>query len=277
MTQKRRTFKKSRHTSRSAATGEHIGPPPACIAFAASVFAPSIGKDASKVPSPNSLAFSRALASLASPASAITTILPSSLRLAPFHVDFVDTPPRAKSSLVDARTPRTTDRHARVRGRDPSSSTRSSRARVCVPVGVAPFPRARRGRSPPPARALFPTSRALYRALSHFIAQSAASRVHFLREIFLGARLRGDSRVTTRQHTRTRVWNICGCGGCARVGPRARLTVCAHPCAVRHEVGDAWWSVAALSGMRAKAGRGRREDDARGMEEGVTSCLERCV
>ena len=267
MTQKRRTFKKSRHTSRSAATGEHIGPPPACIAFAASVFAPSIGKDASKVPSPNSLAFSRALASLASPASAITTILPSSLRLAPSHADFVDTPPRAKSSLVDARTPRTTDRHARVRGRDPSSSTRSSRARVCVPVGVAPFPRARRGRSPPPARALFPTSRALYRALSHFIAQSAASRVHFLREIFLGARLRGDSRVTTRQHAGV---DICGCGGSARA-------FCAHPCAVRREVGGAWWSVAALSGTRAKAGRGRREDDARGMEEGVTSCLERCV
>ena len=220
MTQKRRTFKKSRHTSRSA-TGEHTGPPPACIAFTASVFAPSIRKDASKVPSPNSLAFSRALASLASPASAITTILPSSLRLAPSHVDFVDTPPRAKSSLVDARTPRTTDRHARVRGRDPSSSTRSSRARVCVPVGVAPFPRARRGRSPPPARALFPTSRALYRALSHFIAQSAASRVHFLHEIFLGARLRGDSRVTTRQHAGV---DICGWG--EREGLPARPSNC---------------------------------------------------
>lgn len=175
MTQKRRTFKKSRHTSRSATTGEHTGPPPACIAFAASVVAPSIGKDASKVPSPNSLAFSRALASPASPASAITTILPSSLRLAPFHVDVVDTPPRAKSSLVDARTPRTTDRHARVRGRDPSSSTRSSRARVCVPGGVAPFPRARRGRSPPPARALFPTSRALYRTFSHNLPRRACT------------------------------------------------------------------------------------------------------
>mgnify|MGYP004208927131 FL=1 len=71
--------------------------------------------------------------------------------------------------------------------------------------------------------------------------------------------------------------DICGCGGSARACPRARLTVCAHPCAVRREVGGAWWSVAALSGTRAKAGRGRREDDARGMEEGVTSCLERCV
>ena len=209
MTQKRRTFKKSRHTSRSAPTGEHTGPPPACIAFTASVFAPSIRKDASNVPSPNSLAFSRALASLASPASAITTILPSSLRLAPSHVDFVDTPPRAKSSLVDARTPRTTDRHARVRGRDPSSSTRSSRARM-RPRRRRPVP-SRASRSVAATRAC--TFSNLSCALSHFIAQSTASRVHFLREIFLGARLQGDSRVTTRQHARTRVWISAGVGG----------------------------------------------------------------
>ena len=217
MTQKRRTFKKSRHTSRSAATGEHIGPPPACIAFAASVFAPSIGKDASKVPSPNSLAFSRALASLASPASAITTILPSSLRLAPSHADFVDTPPRAKSSLVDARTPRTTDRHARVRGRDPSSSTRSSRARVCVPVGVAPFPRARRGRSPPPARALFPTSRALYRTLSHNLPRRACT---FCARSFL-ARVSGEIHESRLVSTHARGCGISAVAGGARGSARA--------------------------------------------------------
>ena len=52
---------------------------------------------------------------------------------------------------------------------------RGLRARVCVPVGVAPFPRARRGRSPPLARALFPTSRALYRTFSHNLPHRACT------------------------------------------------------------------------------------------------------
>ena len=217
MTQKRRTFKKSRHTSRSA-TGEHTGPPPACIATA-SVFAPSIRKDASKVPSPNSLAFSRALASLASPASASTTILPSSLRLAPSHADFVDTPPRAKrrsSTPAHRARPTVTPAFAVAIPRP----RRGLRARAYASPSASPRSLARVavGRRHPRVHFFQPLARfiALYRTLSHNLPPRACT---FARD-FLGARLREihESRLVS-----TRVWTSAGVGG-AR-GP-LRTPVC---------------------------------------------------
>ena len=183
----------------------------------------------------------------------------------------------------------------RHRARSRRSSTLAHRARPTVtPAFAVAIPRPRRGLR---ARA-YASPEASPRSLARVAVGRRHPRVHFFQPLarFI-ALYRTIYRVARALFARDFSWsaspgrftshdssarthagvNICGCGGCARACPRARLTVCAHPCAVRREVGDAWWSVAALSGTRAKAGRGRREDDARGMEEGVTSCLERCV
>ena len=183
----------------------------------------------------------------------------------------------------------------RHRARSRRSSTPAHRARPTVtPAFAVAIPRPRRGlrarayaspsasprslarvavgRRHPRVHFFQPLARfiALYRTLSHNLPPRACT---FCTRFFL-ERVSGE--IHESRLVSTRVWTSAG-GGSARACPRARLTVCAHPCAVRREVGGAWWSVAALSGTRAKAGRGRREDDARGMEEGVTSCLERCV